>query len=270
MQQHKSFPKHDNKATPRSVNAVFTSTLPPNNDDNLDTLSTVVGHLCTGATKTFINSQILHHLVPMNSILKQSSSFLLADGIASFNVLGLVDLSIEFNSFVTPIKAYIAQHLCTDMIIGMDYINKYNMNIKVQKQIVTIQLHNHQIVVPIVSVTKSVKIPVISSTTVLLSSNSARKIPVAIPISSISLPFIPASSFKPRVLIDTKNKNLNFQNYHSDLVLYNTKIFPKVIRKGTCLRYLLCCSMFQPPRTFYSSHHQIFGATRCTGITSAK
>ncbi|CAM4795211.1 unnamed protein product [Rotaria magnacalcarata] len=205
----------------------------------------------------------------MNSILKQSSSFLLADGIASFNVLGLVDLSVEFNSFVTPIKAYIAQHLCTDMIIGMDYINKYNMNINVQKQIVTIQLHNHQIVVPIVSVTKSVKIPVISSTTVLLSSNSARKIPVAIPISSISLPFIPASSFKPHVLIDNKNKNLNFQNYHSDLVLYNTMIFPKVIRKGTCIGYLLCCSMFQTPRTFYSSHHQIFGTTRCTGITSA-
>ncbi|CAF1045757.1 unnamed protein product, partial [Rotaria magnacalcarata] len=231
MQQRKSFPKHDNKATPRSVNAIFTSTLPSNNDDNLDTLSTVVCHLYTGATKTFINSQILYHLVPMNSILKQSSSFLLADGIASFNVLGLVDLSVEFNSFVTPIKAYIAQHLCTDMIIGMDYINKYNMNINVQKQIVTIQLHNHQIVVPIVSVTKSVKIPVISSTTVLLSSNSARKIPVAIPISSISLPFIPASSFKPHVLIDNKNKNLNFQNYHSDLVLYNTMIFPKVIRK---------------------------------------
>ncbi|CAM4847794.1 unnamed protein product [Rotaria magnacalcarata] len=46
MQQRKSFPKHDNKATPRSVNAIFTSTLPSNNDDNLDTLSTVVCHLC--------------------------------------------------------------------------------------------------------------------------------------------------------------------------------------------------------------------------------
>ncbi|CAF4297143.1 unnamed protein product [Rotaria sp. Silwood2] len=46
IQQHKSFSKHDNKATSRSVNAVFTSTLPPNNDDNLDSLSTVVCHLC--------------------------------------------------------------------------------------------------------------------------------------------------------------------------------------------------------------------------------
>ncbi|CAF4012737.1 unnamed protein product [Rotaria sp. Silwood1] len=205
----------------------------------------------------------------MNSILKQSSSFLLADGIASFNVLGLVDLSVEFNNFVTPIKAYIAQHLCADMIIGMDYINKYKMNINVQKQIVTIQLHNHHIVVPIVNVTKSIRIPVISSTTVLLSSNSTRQIPVAIPISSISLPFIPASSFKTHVLVDNKNKNLNFQNYRSDLVLYNAKRFPKVIQKGTCLGYLLCCSMFQHPRTFYSSHYHLLGATRRTGMAPA-
>ncbi|CAF1416217.1 unnamed protein product [Rotaria sordida] len=45
IQPHKSFAQPDNKATSRSVNAVFTSTLPPNHDDNLDSLSTVVCHL---------------------------------------------------------------------------------------------------------------------------------------------------------------------------------------------------------------------------------
>ena len=48
----------------------------------------------TGATKTFISSRILHQIAPMDSILKQPYSFLLADGIAPFHVLGLVDLSI--------------------------------------------------------------------------------------------------------------------------------------------------------------------------------
>ena len=117
----------------------------------------------TGATKTFVNSQVLHHLVPKSSILKRSYSFLLADGIASFDVLGLVDLFIEFNSFVTPITAHIAQHLCADMIIGMDYINQYNMTIDVKKQIVTIDLNNQRIPVPILNVTNSIKIPVIAS-----------------------------------------------------------------------------------------------------------
>ncbi|CAF2007476.1 unnamed protein product [Rotaria magnacalcarata] len=222
----------------------------------------------TGASKTFINNKILHHLVPITSILEQPSSFLLADGIASFKVLGLVNLSIEFNSFVTPITAFIAQHLCTDMIIGMDYINKYNLNINVQKQIVTVQAHNHHVVVPIVNQTKSIKIPVISSNTVLVSFNSVRKIPVTIPISCISLPFIPASSFKLNVLFDNKMKHLSFKNYCSDLTLNNTMRIPKVIEKGTCLGYLLCCSTFQHPRTFYSSHHHVFGASKCSRVPS--
>ncbi|CAM2714261.1 unnamed protein product [Rotaria socialis] len=223
----------------------------------------------TGATKTFINSKILHHLVSVDSILKQPSSFLLADGIASFKVLGLVDLTIEFNDFVTPIKAYIAQNLCTDIIIGMDYINRYNMSINVKKQTVHLESHNRHAVVPIINPTKSIKIPVISCSTISLSSNTATTIQVIIPISAISLPFIPNSSFKSHILIDNKKKNLDFQNYHSELVFYNSKEIPKFIRKGTCLGYLLCGSMFQHPRTFYSSNFHLIGATRGTGIAPA-
>ncbi|CAF5066699.1 unnamed protein product [Rotaria magnacalcarata] len=210
----------------------------------------------TGATKTFINSQILHHLVPKSSILKRSYSFLLADGIASFNVLRLVDLSIEFNNFVTPITAHIAQHLCTDMIIGMDFINRYNLSIDVKKQLVSIEVRNQRILVLIVNVIKSIKIPVISSNTILLPSNSTRKISVAIPISSISLPFIPTFSFKSHIPVDYKDNTLTFHNYRSDVLLYNAMRRPKVIEKGTRLGYLLCCSTFQHPRMFYSSHYR--------------
>ncbi|CAF4570017.1 unnamed protein product, partial [Rotaria socialis] len=223
----------------------------------------------TGATKTFINSQILHHLVPKSSILKRSYSFLLADGIASFNVLGLVDLSIEFNNFVTPITAHIAQHLCTDMIIGMDFINRYNLSIDVKKQLVCIEVRNQRILVPIVNVMKSIKIPVISSNTILLPSNSTRKISVAIPISSISLQFIPNFSFKSHIPVDHKDNTLTFHNYRSDVLLYNAMRRPKVIKKGTRLGYLLCCSTFQHPRMFYSSHYRLHGTTRCTGMNPA-
>ena len=223
----------------------------------------------TGATKTFVNSQVLHHLVPKSSILKRSYSFLLADGIASFDVLGLVDLFIEFNSFVTPITAHIAQHLCADIIIGMDYINQYNMTIDVKKQIVTIELNNQRIPVPILNVTNSIKIPVIASNTIFLPSYSKRKIPVRIPISSISLPFIPASSFKSHILVDHTDKILTFQNYQSDLLLCNIMRHPKIINKGTRLGYLLSSSTFQHPRIFYSSNHHLHGTTRRTGMTPA-
>ncbi|CAF2007494.1 unnamed protein product [Rotaria magnacalcarata] len=46
LQQKKNFSKPDNKTTARTVNAVFTSSLPPNNEDNLSSISTVICQLC--------------------------------------------------------------------------------------------------------------------------------------------------------------------------------------------------------------------------------
>ena len=122
----------------------------------------------TGATKTFINNRALHFIVPRDAILKQSQSFLLADGVASFHILGLFRLSIEFNSFGTTITVHVGQELCADMIIGMDFINKYNMNIDVKNQIVTLDSNNQRIVVLIVRPINFIKLPVISSDSVIL------------------------------------------------------------------------------------------------------
>ena len=223
----------------------------------------------TGATKTFISSRILHQIAPMNSIVKQPYSFLLADGIAPFHVLGLVDLSIQFNCFNTTIKAHVAQHLSADMIVGMDFINKYNMNINVMQQIVTIELNNQRTIVPIVNEINVTKIPVVSSNNVVISPYATRKISVSVPISSISLPFTPLYSFQHQILVTNKNRNLQFLNYHCDIVLYNIMQEPKLIRKGACIGYLLCGPKFQQPRTFYSSCYKPLGTTKHIGMTPA-
>ncbi|CAF4621486.1 unnamed protein product, partial [Rotaria magnacalcarata] len=57
------------------------------------------------------------------NLQKQPYSFVLADGAAPFKVLGIIELSIYFANSMTSINAHIAQNLCTDMIIGMDYTN---------------------------------------------------------------------------------------------------------------------------------------------------
>ncbi|CAF5181057.1 unnamed protein product, partial [Rotaria magnacalcarata] len=97
----------------------------------------------TGATTTFINQNILHHMAGSKNNCKQPYSFVLADGAAPFEVLGTVELAIKFSNSITHINGHIARNLCTDMIIGMDYINKYNLNINVKKQIVSIDYKNH-------------------------------------------------------------------------------------------------------------------------------
>ena len=124
------------------------------------------------------------------------------------------------------------------MIVGTDFINKYNMNINVMQQIVTLELNNQQTIVPTVNEISVTKIPVVSSNNVVISPYSTRKISGSVPISSISLPFTPLSSFQRQILVTNKNRNLQFQNYHCDIVLYNIMQEPKLTRKGACMGYL--------------------------------
>src|SRR5271163_1325412 len=81
-----------------------------------------------GATTTFINKRILQHMKDFKYIPQTPYSFLLADGVTPFQVVGLVELSIQFAGLTTKIQAHIARNLCTEMILGMDYINLYNLN----------------------------------------------------------------------------------------------------------------------------------------------
>ena len=94
----------------------------------------------TGATTTFINTKVLQY---MKHLRHTPYSLLLADGLAPFYVLGVVELSIQFANTTTKVQAHIAKNLCADMIIGMDYINFYNLNINIMRQVVSIHHHNH-------------------------------------------------------------------------------------------------------------------------------
>ncbi|CAF4571802.1 unnamed protein product, partial [Rotaria magnacalcarata] len=305
IQQNKNNSKYDTKSHSRTVNAVFPSNSLVHDDNINSSVSPAIlaesprdgvdsgqqiknpsksslifikalvnKHeirilVDTGATNTFINSRILHHVVSKNSILKQPYSFLLADGVAPFHVLGLVNLSIQLDTFITAIDAHIAEYLCTDMIIGMDYINKYNLNINVKKQIVTIESDNRHIVVPIVNGYKPIKIPVVSSNTVLLPPHSKRNMSVSIPISFISLPFIPVLSSKHSTFLMNRHEALDFRNYCSNVMISNISLQPEIVKKGTCVGYLFCRSMFKYPRIFHSSSYKSFEATRRAGMATA-
>ncbi|CAF4246300.1 unnamed protein product [Rotaria sp. Silwood2] len=223
----------------------------------------------TGATNTFINKRIIHRIVTNKDILKQPYSFLLADGLAPFRVLGNVNLAIEFDSLVTTIEAHVAEFLCTDMIIGMDYINKYNLNINVKRQTITIESNHKLVEVPIIRQTKSVKIPVFSSNTISFSPYSKRTVFVSIPISSVSLSFTPLSSLKHYVFTKNKHDIINFRNYRSHIIISNMSLNPKIIREGVCLGYLSCYPSFQGTRVFRSSLYRSLGAARHAGMTPA-
>ncbi|CAF1023351.1 unnamed protein product [Rotaria magnacalcarata] len=155
------------------------------------------------------------------------------------------------------------------MIIGMDYINKYNLNINVKRQVITIESNQSLVEVPIIRPTKSIKIPVFSSNTISFTPYSKRTAFVSIPISSVSLSFTPLSSLKHYVFAINKADALNFRNYCSYINIANMSLNPKVIKKGACLGHLSYYPSFQGTRIFRSSLYRPFGTTRKTGTTPA-
>jgi predicted aspartyl protease len=98
----------------------------------------------TGATTTFINKRMLENIRPHPRFTKSSHSFVLADGKAPFHVLGVLKLRITFANLTTTIHAHVAENLCTDVILGMDYISTYNLNFDLRKHLVSIEYNNHQ------------------------------------------------------------------------------------------------------------------------------
>ncbi|CAF2792588.1 unnamed protein product [Rotaria sp. Silwood2] len=118
-------------------------------------------------------------------IHKNPYSFVLADGAAPFQVLGTIELSIQFVNMTTTIQAHIARNLCADMILGMDYINKYNLNIDVKQQTIAIESNNRILTMNIDQDFELHKIPVTSSKAIYIPPHSNRSSNVSIPISSV-------------------------------------------------------------------------------------
>ncbi|CAF4997926.1 unnamed protein product [Rotaria sp. Silwood1] len=107
-------------------------------------------------------------------IHKNPYSFVLADGVAPFQVLGTIELSIQFVNMTTTIQAHIARNLCADMILGMDYINKYNLNIDVKQQTIAIEYNNRILTMNIDQDFELHKIPVTSSKAIYIPPHSNR------------------------------------------------------------------------------------------------
>ncbi|CAF1489537.1 unnamed protein product [Adineta steineri] len=202
----------------------------------------------TGATTTFINQKTLHTIKQYIYINKQSYSFVLADGIAPFQVLGIVELHIQFADQITKIHAHVAQNLCTDVILGMDYITFYNLKFDIHKQIVSIDHDNKRYQMAINKDVQTQFIPVVLSNGISIPSQSNCSAKVSNPISSISSSFVPHYKFTSTNSLFVSHKFLQFHNHLSHITLSNTSFHSQFISQGTCMGYL--CNYSIP----YDSH----------------
>ncbi|CAF1668908.1 unnamed protein product, partial [Adineta ricciae] len=187
----------------------------------------------TGATNTFVNYNTLRSLNPNLPLNKCSSSFVLADGIAAFQVLGTVELQILFDDQLTFITAYVAQNLCTDVILGMDYIAFYNLKFNVRSQRISIDLQGRRHQVPTNPNVETTFIPVLLHEDTYLPPRSSSFANVSIPISSLSSIFIPHYQFLLSNTATIRHKFLQFYDHRSHITFYNTSFHPHFVPRGT-------------------------------------
>jgi hypothetical protein len=53
----------------------------------------------------------------------------MADGSSTFEIIGTVKIFIQINGLNTSIVVGVVKSLCVDCLLGMDYINKYQVNL---------------------------------------------------------------------------------------------------------------------------------------------
>ena len=82
----------------------------------------------SGATASFINRIALtriHHL----PIKFKNITYTMADGHTTMEVIGTVKIFIELNNIKADIEIGIVDSLCTDCMLGMDYMSKYKVTL---------------------------------------------------------------------------------------------------------------------------------------------
>jgi hypothetical protein len=101
----------------------------------------------SGSTKSFINKAALKRIkhLPINYNYQR---YLMADGYTTFEVHGYVKIFIQFNQMKTNIIVGVVKSLLTDCILGMDYINKYKVNLNNKEKQIQIHTSDDKTIIP--------------------------------------------------------------------------------------------------------------------------
>ncbi|CAF1483840.1 unnamed protein product [Rotaria sordida] len=177
-----------------------------------------------------------------------------SDGIAPFHVHGVVELHIKIANQITKIKAHVAENLCTDLILGIDYIIQYNLKFDIRRQFVSIEHNNKLYKIKFDHDIQPQFVPVIVSNSIRIPSHTSHSVPVSTCISSICSLFVPHSFFSSSCnSLTVPQKFLEFHNYVSHITLSNLSFRTQFINQGTCLGYL--CQYSSTPQSNKITHH---------------
>lgn len=112
--------------------------------------------LDTGANHSFINAtHIQHHQNDFNCDDADCRRFMLANGVSSLTIIGKIRLTIDLGGVTTTTEAFVSNQLCTDLILGMNYLSKYDLEIRSSKKTIIFYINDQRVTIPIVTMVKN-------------------------------------------------------------------------------------------------------------------
>ncbi|CAF1449580.1 unnamed protein product [Rotaria sordida] len=186
----------------------------------------------TGAQYSFINEEYFKSNAQLKYSSRQHQKFFLADEFTSFIVTGIVNLNIHVDHIITTISPFVTKNLCTNFILDMDYLSKYDIDVQPMKKTIIFNFNNKKIIFPMNAVQKSINLPIRLLYSTRIAPQSAQKISVNVIILSAILVFHPSFKFLKITSIYTRDSFLNVKNYTMSLTIINSSNFPCYLRKG--------------------------------------
>lgn len=187
----------------------------------------------TGATATFIKATVLYNIQHW-PITPTQTRTTLADGHSALVILGRVCLLVKINHVPTYVRAFVAENLTADMILGMDWCSKNNVEIHTQQREVIVW-HN-RMGKTTARFNEQASVDVELADRLCLQPYEEKVVRVNVPLSSAQI-----VCFEPNIrecakrAIASYTAVLTVDKCSSHVLLLNRTDLPNTIRKGTKL-----------------------------------
>ena len=185
----------------------------------------------TGATATFIKSAVLYN-IKHRHITPTQTRTTLADGHSNLVILGRVYLLVKINHVPAYVRAFVAENLTADMILGMDWCSKNNVEIYARRKEVVVW--HHKLGKTTAQFNEQASVDVELADKMCLKPYEERVVRVNVPLSSAQLVcFEPDTRQCSRRAIASYAAVLTVTQCSSHVLLFNRTDLPNTIRKGT-------------------------------------
>ncbi|CAF1334931.1 unnamed protein product [Rotaria sordida] len=174
----------------------------------------------SGASSSFIKKSALKRtkLLPISY---NQQRYLMADGYTTFEVCGYVKVFIEFNQIKTSIIVGVVNSLCTDCILGMDYINKYKINLNNKEKQLEIYTSNDKTIIPMKNKNYKIKVICRLINPTCIYPYQEKRIKIATQMPSGQLLFSPAYHLIYKKGLISPHSSISVMNHVAWISIYN-------------------------------------------------